>query len=298
MAVISTDIVGSRINLDSKANRLYTVRYRIITDTRLQDPGLLYFSAGIPQLYSSYGTNDPLAQCRSIDIDYENESLSNKIFIATCVFSSEPTNRQDEDDQDDPLVERPELTFDFSKTSVPLTIDKDGNAVSASNGEPFEGLTKDETLMGISITQNIAFASFDLEQLRDYRDAINTQEFFGLDQWTVKIGAMRAAPKWTSTGPFVKRSITFEITPDEDWRYRPRDRGSFYLDAGDPKEFRIEGMPQPFGDLDGNGGALTIGADPIFFDGAGPKDPIKAYKERDFGTLGVPTSLTEWRNWT
>ncbi len=294
MSVLSCEAIKAKGSEDEQGQRVWTVWYRVICDSRYDGPWVAASAA--PGRYGAYsfGTEQDLGAFRTgIDAELVEDKESGRVYLVTCTFSSKPTAKpQDANREVDPILLPPEISGDFVTGQVPLERDKDGTAVSNTAGDAFEGLTKPQSSPTLVIAKN--FNSVNLAQLADFMDAVNTRAFFGLGARCWRLARAPWQQQFRGSGtPYYR--ITFEFHANyETWDEKPRNRGWYYKSGTDKLLCTdLKGMPfnRPV-DLNAAGAMLAAGSTPIYFDGVGGNPgPIRGAKERDFAALGVPTNL-------
>ena len=150
-------------------------------------------ATGIPQRGQSH-PNDPYAVVMSID----SEPLSPVLYNVTVSYSVKSGGTSGEDS---PLDEPWEISLTWASTNEQVDTDIEGNPIENVNGEPFDPpLTMDVDDPVLQITRNQP--SFDFTQAWRYRNAINSDSFYGANP-----GEARMAP--ITAQRIVEGSLTY-----------------------------------------------------------------------------------------
>jgi hypothetical protein len=183
-----------------------------------------------------------------------------------------------EDTEVDPLNKPADVELDHDHFDRPVIRDVDGNLICNSAGDPFNPpIRRDDSRPVLTVVKNYP-APFDMNLADDFRDTINITPFFGRPPGTVKCRAPRAARLFHSViGEYYRVTLQFDFNRDG-WNARPLDEGFRYASGG-------QLVPALSGNalatepvlLDGSGGLLAVGGDPMFHD-------YQIYEGRDFAT--------------
>lgn len=196
---------------------------------------------------------------------------------ATVTYGPFDANQQPQNPIDWPL----KITHGFAKFENVVEEDIDGNAILNSAEDYFDPpVTRDDSRPVMRIARNEK--TFDPAISYQFKDAVNKNSFFGADPGTVKCADIAADLVFNpDIGWFYSVSYDFEYNPDG-WEKRILDQGMKYLDASGNKSPVTEaGKPASSPVLlDGDGGILPVGADPVFL-------TYKVYPEEDFDILNL-----------
>jgi hypothetical protein len=173
------------------------------------------------------------------------------------------------------------ISHSFAKFESVADEDTDGNAILNSAGDYFDPpVTRDDSRPILRIQRNEK--EFDPDTAFKYKDAVNKDPFFGADPGTVKCADIQAELSFNNdVGWFYACTYEFEYNPDG-WEKQILDMGLKYLDATDTLVPVMEkGIPATSPVLlDGGGGILASGDDPVFL-------KFKVYPEVDFAPLNL-----------
>src|SRR5579884_2127166 len=238
MAVLSVREIwnGRRGSADEKAVREYARVFRVVTSNSL-DGALVAETAvdpfngtAIPNLFASYiepnGTTfDLTAIARKIDV-VQDDSDPNT-WLVTVSYS----NRTDlpELGNPNPLLRPSEIKWSFAQFQRIADVDIYGAAVVNSAGEAFDPpAEKDDSRPVLVVTRNEA--GFDPGIAYLYRDAVNSDAFFGAPPGTAKIQAIEATRHYENNFFYWQVTYTIHFRPDG-WNLNLLDQGFNYLDT-------------------------------------------------------------------
>ena len=132
--------------------------------------GPLIASGQLPRRGSRYGNT--LATCRSVSAARGDQ---NGVVIYTANYSDKnaDSEKQEEPTNENPLFDRPIITWKASIESKAIYKDRDDKPILNSAGDPVID-TRDENPLGASVKSNVAFLP---EWVLTYRNATNDAEF-------------------------------------------------------------------------------------------------------------------------
>jgi len=275
-------------------------------------------ATGIPLLYSSFqfgGETDFFNIMRN----YTAERLGDGSlhWEVTCHYSTpEPesndaahggTKNEKQGENDNPTVALPEIDVAFEKFQevvwyvYDLTTKK-LTPCKASNGQVYDPPPmRDASRMIITITRNESILAPHPGLGLQYMDTVNSDVWFGLLPNQVKCQSITAKrqTKQLSIGgvptilPYLSCSYKFEARPT--WQTRLLDQGAYWINKkilDDPttwvkRKFIVEGHPV-VGPLDGFGGKLADGANPVF-------NTFQFYNTLPFSALNLPQAFLDFR---
>lgn len=278
----------------------FTRRFIVETSSYGDGPLVAVNAAGIPPLFSTYAiANEFHLYARVRNISAERASPNSLFWIVECEYQTK--SEEDEDQDDNPLAELPEIRLGFTTKEEIVQGELTGSlkddlskGIKNSAGEVFENPpTRTVSQMVLTITRNEAIAAPHPATALSYVDTVASGAFFGQAAKTARMVGISVDRqvkqlKDGSIFPYLKTSYNIQFK-DEGWKVKLLDHGSYYLDAQDNKiSFKTEEGAEPYlGLLDGAGGKLASAADPVFL------DPLQVYVEKDWSGLGLPSSFTE-----
>lgn len=305
MAIEEVQLVRPLDGTEDEAGRwTYSLLYRVITDDINDGPGTARRASGVPQRGDTYlfgNEGDTWAFCVGGSARLEKEEESRRTWAVTVNYKY-PQGREDEkrdptDSPADPLDEPPIIYTSSQKGKKSVLYDKRDRLIASSAGEPYDPVQEaDDTKYMLHISRNQA--TVDLPLYSIFRDAINSEQFFGCARGTVKVetpGAIRKLYKPDGT-PYYNVTWEFAID-DEGWDRELFDYGMYKVVGGVMVDGKLQGGKlQVLKDLsgadltsprllDGEGGVLAIGATPVKL----PK--YELYNYRPFSMLELPESL-------
>jgi hypothetical protein len=184
-------------------------------------------------------------------------------------------------EEEDPLDRPAEIDWDSATVARPIEADRTGARIANSAGDLFEPPVETErTRLGLTITRNEP--EFDTDTALDYVGAVNSDEWFGQEEGTVRCRRISGRRQWERGQEFYRVSYSFEIDP-QGWTYSPMDRGKHKLVGGARVPITRGGQPvtEPVL-LDGIGGELGAGLPPEF------QGPYEIYETQPFADLNLP----------
>tara|TARA_R110002020_G_scaffold12409_6_gene45507 strand:- start:13932 stop:14825 length:894 start_codon:yes stop_codon:yes gene_type:complete len=207
-------------------------------------------------------------------------------------FTTKPRERCQDASIENPLDEPPEISGGFSNYQKEAVKDRNDKDILTSSHEIIRGAAVefDDNRANISITKNVL--CLPLATFTDMINTVNDATMWGLPKRTIKLSNVSWSRVLYGTCAFY-----FTVTYDFDIDFETFDRtvideGTRVLTKGGDKNNKndFEVYKDVNGEntrvfLDGAGSALGDGADPVEID-------IEYYKESNFLTLGIPSTLS------
>jgi hypothetical protein len=310
MAVTSCNLVNVKASEDKDGFTTYTQKWQVFTDARSDGPKTVKAYPDLPKRGDNYsipgGESAEFAAFtgRTVDLASEEETL--KKWWVTVTFSDNPGEGSDKDPEQppgDPELEPAVLETYAVKGKQALLYDLDGQMIASSAGEPYDPVQeRDDTNYMLRISRNQS--SVDPAFYALYRDAINSDPFFGCEPETVKVETPGAIQKlyaggrkyYRVTWEFSIRSGEVEFLGNKDnWRLWIVDYGMYALVGDAPNKKLValkdlEGKPLTAPRLLNNGGVVNPVGDPpqIRLLTAGG---YKIYRPLPFSALGLPNTF-------
>jgi hypothetical protein len=244
----------------------------------------------------AYGNDsDPYATLRSIRNARRTDKR--KIWQVDLQYSTKGSQRDPADQPGDPLSWAWKVRGSFGSGQKWLTKDRTGRALVNSANEPFEDVPPiDNPLLILALEKNTA--TIDLDQWAEARGKVNDATLWGLSGRRVRLMQWAWDVAWTGNGQaYIVNK--FEVSIDFDgYYYEPLDMGFREIDGIDldgnatysPMLLKGELPSKPLF-LNGQGGRLAEGANPIYFDGVGDNpEPFELEDQYDFSTI-FPATL-------
>lgn len=314
MAVLSCNVDDAYCDEDPNGYREYTVVYKLITDA-VTGPNTALNHSALPTRNSTYSVSEGVvsesntgAMYRGKSIRYQGKDESRKIFLVTAKFSDNPGDGQDKDPEQPPGLpwEAPaEISTHSQKDKKPILLDLDGNLISSSAGEPYDPVQEvDNTHYLLRIVKN--FLNIDIPFNATYRDAVNSDVFFGCAPETVKVEVPGTFERlWFGPQKYFRLTWEFSLLSGDDisapgspiaviddWRIKLYDYGMYKLVGVAPNQKLVpikglDGVPLTAPRLlDNAGGVLGIGQTPRL-----RRAPLgyRGYRSMPFAALGLPT---------
>lgn len=238
---------GVRRATNTRGVRTYTRELIFTSDTPNDDEVTVGNQPQVPAIGSSH-PNDLFAWLQSIEVDNYAPYAGWKV---TLNYSSE--RELSEDPTQDPAL----TEWDGEQYQRPLVVDKDGDIVCNSAGDPFDPpIMRDDSRLISTTVKNMASVP---TWIMAYADAVNS-DAFTLDGFSVGVGQAKMQRPRVSK-PQIRNNIQFrEVTfviqyREEGWLSEPLDVGFRKLDGSARVNI-----------TDNNGDFVTA---PVPLDGAG-----------------------------
>lgn len=269
MAVISCNEIydgrGARFEVQFDSNgrgkwiRSAQKTYQVITDSAFTDEFTVLSATGLPLAGSRHPSQlGVYAMGFEAQPDGSEDGMGWVITVSYGIFDPDKT-------QENPLDERPRLSWDRAQFERVVEKDTGGNAILNSAGDPFDPpVTLDDSRPVLTITRNEA--SFDTTLAESYKDCVNTDVFFGWPAGQVKVGAITAEEQWSDylNDTYVVVKYEFHFNPNG-WQKSILDQGYRAKSGATRKLILIDGQPatSPV-PLDGSGAQLSATGTPVF----------------------------------
>ncbi|NBQ49120.1 MAG: hypothetical protein EBY40_00220 [Marivivens sp.] len=301
MAYSTTELFGTASQGISQ--RTYTRVWRVVSDDVINHPTQVISQA--PVFVGALFPYDLDAFAKTITANYENAEESRKVALVVATY--ETGSGGEEEENEDPLQDRPDIRWGSRTVRLPVkfTNDNPQQAITNSAGEDFDPLPEEDfQILVYEYSHNIA--NYSEAQASGYRGAINSDSFtlagLSLGPYEARIQSISAQNAERNGIRYWRESVTVEIV--DDWRLTLVDEGlrkksaaaagdgpgaEVYL--GDGNFGKVEPILDAFGNpvfekvlLDGNGGVLQ-GGNPVLLRFNTAAKPLRA-----FGPLGLPTT--------
>lgn len=298
MAVVSVgEMIGAREkSTRDNGDREYRRKFRVICDSQQDDGHVVASNINIPQRWTPYTTPthfDQKALCRSVTARQTSDA---RIWEVECTYSTAQT-QEEEDEQDDPLQEPPDISVSFETMQVPIIGTTSSSVVSTTApGVKFIGRIgntlgviydpppmDDESRPIVTIARNEP--SFNMLRAIDYQDAVNSDAFFGAEPRQIKMRSITGEFQ-VSKGTAYWR-ITYVLAfKRETWDKRLLNQGPFYSKvanstaSSDYVAFEEGGRPY-WGALKEDGTKVTADTDAYY-------RQYRCKKELPFAALNLP----------
>ncbi len=296
-------------------NRTYGITHLVkVTDPWNDGPNTVLNAVGLPTIGSvwNFGTDlDLFAYCTpraSVRIHDEQEGDAPEFYRVDQEFTSEPLEKCQDDQVEDPLLEPQKVSGSFVKTTQEAVFDRFGDVVRSSSHELFRGaqVEVDSHRPTVTIEQNVG--TLGLSTFSAMINKLNDSTMWGLPARTIKLSDITWTRKvYGSCNYYYTRIFTFDIDfntfdrniLDEGTKalegHWDKTTGEWTLDninglPPDPtnpthfdrvKDRRGENMRVM---LDGAGKPLTDSDNPKFRE-------TEFYDEDNLLSLGIPTSF-------
>lgn len=289
MSVIRWNEISRSGSVDEQNHRTYTRTLQVYTDDKTDGPIEIWSAIPIQQWVSYYsveGESDPYALAKTVDVqplDGEQFAWSYTVTYDTKPFDSgsiaNPTagssppglgsnpstpSAPSPPGGQSPAVRPWSLKFGAEQTQQAApNVDKFGDKVRASNGQPYTGLTYDVAVCYFELTIPRATANFSKPGI--YTNAVNSDVFMGFAPGLLRCTGYDITSQFEQQwGYYYEISLKFQIRP-EGHVTKVLDEGTFWRVGFDAVKLQdkwsnpIDGAVL----LDGAGGKLPDGANPV-----------------------------------
>ena len=307
MSVTSANKYTTAQTRADSTTRSYVITYKVVTDDKNDGPITARNGILAEGTTYSYGNDsDAFAAFAGYGaIRLQEEGDSWKVWQADVMFSTQPPESCTLNIGEDPLNAPPIISFGGVREQRIADKDRLGALIVNAAGDPFDDLFRDDTRQELVIQLNQP--SYDPLQMDEFTDAVNAGSFFGLDKRKWKMEAPRAVTRYQANCNAYFQ-VTYRFLSNNGphgWDAAPANRGFRVRKAAGvddwqwPKETadgKLRAIPPAPVALSVDGTQRAFGGDIIFYDGTEPTlepdpGPWEIYEEKDFGLLGIPTSL-------
>lgn len=286
MAVVHCkEVTGRDGSEDNVAKKRYTRTFQLLTDDPTDGAKVVKEHAELPGYGDVWEQVDAAGDVTDTDDEafcvekrvsqVDGENFQNWQVVCEYVGRGDPTR------------EPADVQWNTTKFQKAVQRDADGKLIANSARDPFEaGLTKDANRFQVTITKNVL--TWNPAAVASFVDTTNEDPFLldrhppGLARGTCKLSSLGATAVWyddLSDIHYWKRTAVVEVDL-AGWNAVPLDAG-FQAVVSVPGVAPVGGLkkgkivladgttpstPQP---LNGAGGKLPVGADPVYCDGIG-----------------------------
>lgn len=284
---------------DSEGHREFTLRSKVsISNLATDGPYTVMNAAGLPAIgavWNFEGVTDSWAQCYP-DMDVQPQRPSKpddpiQVFLVTQKFSTKPLTRCQTTSIENPLNEPTKIGGSFTRKTIEAELDKDGKKITNSAHEQIKGpaVEFDEDEPTVWCEMNVAVHP--LSTFAPMINTVNDATLWGLDARCVKLANAPWRRKLYGTCTYYY-TVRYEFEINEDGFDREvLDEGTKVLKTGGSSG--VPGDFQTYVDPVSRQPQRIILKNGAKWDGTGDpgKITIKRYKESNFLSLGIPTSL-------
>lgn len=296
---VTETFVTRTMRASTDRTRDYVRTFDVIVDERVISPDMILFAIGLPRRWDVYvsaaGTVDLWSVCKEIEV--KQDTSDPYTWRVTARYSNK-IDRPDLNQEENPLLRPAKIDWDDTRVTRVAWTDRDGVAILNSANQRFDPpLEYEQGVEVLRIQKN--YATYDQIFYSQFRNAVNSLPWFGLPKGRVKCCSIKGSRQFESGIFFWDTRFEFQIRfwLDENvddfsdpevsknaWAERVLDQGYMALDADD--EYKAKHMldlrtGQPVSTpqlLDGIGGRLPFGDDPVFL-------TFHLLPERDFNLL-------------
>lgn len=267
--------------LSDKGVRTYTRVFHVITDDPYVGPAAVRAALGISRgdPYITDSESDLQARVRRIQPQQQDNP---RLWEVRVEYDS-----TQEEESESPFDKPPEVSWDFAQFTRVAYKDRDGKAILNSAGQYFDPpIEIDDSRPVLTVVRNEP--SYNPSLAYQYRDAVNSDAFYGAPPGTAKVVKITGASAVENDIPFWRVTYEFSFNPDG-WQPSILDQGRYAKIGG-------KLVPIPEFDTDGNEIRGSHVADPVPLNGNGARlaDPnpdnavfldFNVFNERAFNAL-------------
>lgn len=295
MAVVVTEVIKPSMGVDDRGLTSYTRKFQAIFDTLEEanpNAAVLAIPVAKYDAYSYGGVTDNYSRAMNLQAVPDPESFGEKYDI-TVNYSVPENIANAESGSGDGGLGRIEKAWSFNRYTLLLSVDEDNKPIANSAGDIYpEGLEVERFMPVLSITRNET--NFEPLTAYQYIGSINLDEFYGAPKNHARCvdasGVLKYLPNG-STYWTVSYAFEFGFFPHgKGWNAVILDTGFNekieIIKSGGGKETikrKITLGGEPVSDpqkLNGKGGLLTEGQDPIFAE-------YRVHRYASFGALAL-----------
>lgn len=283
--------------------REYTAHYLIDGVDPTEGGTTILLASGMPSLGTSYSAGSE-SDTYAVAVGYSgvqpvNWDASREVWQASVKYSTDPNKqRRQSQNEDNPINKAPIISGSGHRRRMPAHSvrenDQVGGFVQNTAGGHFrdEDVEVDVSSPLLRITKN--YATLDLDTLMDYTDSVNSALWMNGAARTWKMDPPQWRKVYWGTTAYYEISYSFQAN-DATWDLQPRNEGKLDKNGKPPSIIGV--VTSDWYPLDLNGdweffNPIINAIGNIRFDGQGGNpDPIRWYKERDFTSLGLPSTV-------
>ena len=288
---------GSKVAI---SDRSYQRVWRVLSDSAVNP---IQAGAAVPAAIGQPFPFDPLARCTDITAKWAQPEDSHEVYLVTAKYETK-SGGDDEQEDENPLNDRPVKRWGARWVRLPVrfTNDKPKQAIVNSVGQRFDPQPEEDFQIA-SFSYQVNQAVYDENLAVEYRGAINDKPITiggrRAEKYQVRIASITADNAERNGIRYWVVKITVEFA--DDWRLLMVDEGLRKTappsnEEGEPKYLGngrfgeivpiVDGEGNPITEpvlLDGKGGVLPEGAEPVLLEFQTAAKPYKS-----FAKIGLP----------
>lgn len=223
MAVLSvTELGNASGSIDQRLQKRFDKRYRVLTDDALDGLPVVLSASGLPSVFDLY--TDPNGNlvvgciCTDLQASQDENPYVWEVVATFSTLAADPSKQEEL-----PTRRPPEIRW--STTQYQRVIQQDGIGFPIQNSarEPFDPPVEvDDSRPTLHISRYQS--SFDPNVMSDYKNAVNSDTFFGFAPGTVMCKGISAASHYENGVFCWKVDYEFHMRPDG-WQLKLLDQG-------------------------------------------------------------------------
>lgn len=239
-----------------------TYYYKVLSDVQNEAYLNVTGTAGLPVVGVTVSPGN-VGRCNSKSAT--NDPVNTRLWHVTCTFTSEVEDKQGNfDPASNPVTWIPIYETKFERLQEVVTVDKDGDAIANSAGQPFPSGMTVTRLIPIWEFFQFEAATVTDEQIIDRNETVNNATFKGKPEKTLLLTVNSSVIGFYYG--IALRLTQYSIRYNKDnWTHKRLDVGEAYLDGGVLKPYLIDGK-LVMGPLDGSGGKANDGDPPAILE--------------------------------
>lgn len=211
MSIVTCQLMrnGRSGSSDEKFQRSYTVKWLVTTNDPDDGPLTIYLNAGgaspdpIPAKYQPYAIgndSDPNAYHLTSSIEPYNEGTELQ-WVVTVEFGPPPKGEAPGERAENPMDRPVRYSIDWVAFTKPLTKDKNGNPIANACKQSFDPPPEQEDLRPVLVAKkNFATLAEVIGLMITYKNAVNTDEFYGAAEREAKVESITAGDQAHENG--------------------------------------------------------------------------------------------------
>jgi len=283
------------------SSRRYTRVWQVLSDAKVNPTVVI---AAVPVALGHPFPFDPQARCVDVSAKWHKSDESHLVYLATASYETRSGGSEDEQEDDNPLNDRPVKRWGSSTVRLPVRFTNDAPQLPIVNsvGEPFDPQPEEDFKI-LTYSYQVNQAVYNENRAIVFRGAINNKAItiggVRLKEYQARAASIEASNGERNGVRFWSVSITIEI--GDDWRLLIPDEGLRKIappdnDSEYPKYLGGGRFGEIVPVLDGHGNPVTK---PVLLNGAGEvlaegDDPVllefqtAAKPYVDFSGIGLP----------
>lgn len=255
---------GRSASTDLQLQRSYSRVFQVRTDSATDGAATARDAVGVPAIGAIH-PEDARAFCSGKSANAAEDRVT---WAVTCQYTTRPQTKCADEISDNPLDDPPDISIGLSRYQEVVNQDRDGDPINNSAREQFNPLPeRDASRLVITIVRNEE--ELNPQQILDYQDAINSDDWQGFEAGQLKINITPDRQVYTSGDTCIvywRKTYTIEVR--DTWDVKRLDEGFCKLVADKQERIKVGDKAAEYPAnpvlLDGSGAVLADGGNPVF----------------------------------